>query len=105
MQIVCKAAENADVVLRRSEKKVLNALNKAAHHAEGARPGAAFAVREGGESTKVKQRVSEAWEKSFVLVCCLFSLTFPFQYFRPSPPSCWLSVPVPYKGLISTKSA
>lgn len=67
-QIVCKAAENADVVLRRSEKKVLNAINKAAHKAEGERPGAALAVRESGESKKLKPRISEAWEKSFVLV-------------------------------------
>lgn len=68
VQIVCKAAENADVMLRRTEKKVLNDLNQAAAAQESNVPGSSYMVREAGDSVKRKQRLSEPWEKSFVLV-------------------------------------
>jgi hypothetical protein len=68
MQMVCSAAENADIPLRRSEKKVLNILNKKAFDRETDCPGSTFAVHEGRESKKIKQRIQEPWEKSFILV-------------------------------------
>lgn len=68
LQIVCSASENSDIPLRRSEKKVLNDLNSQAHAQEQSSPGSAFAVLEDIDSHKKKQRVSESWEKSFVLV-------------------------------------
>eukprot|EP00892_Ulva_mutabilis_P002995 jgi/Ulvmu1/12697/UM095_0001.1 len=68
LQIVCSASENADIPLRRSEKKVLNDLNAQAYAQEQSDPGSTFAVLEGIDSNKKKQRLSEPWEKSFVLV-------------------------------------
>jgi hypothetical protein len=68
MQIVCKASENADVMLRRTEKKVLNDMNQVAAEQEANVPGSSYMVREASDSAKRKQRLSEAWEKSFVLV-------------------------------------
>lgn len=68
LQIVCSASENADIPLRRSEKKVLNDLNAQAHAQERSDPGSTFAVLEGVDSDKKKQRLSEPWEKCFVLV-------------------------------------
>lgn len=67
---MCKASENADVMLRRTEKKVLNALNQTASEQERNVPGSSYMVREATDSIKRKQRLSEPWEKSFVLVCC-----------------------------------
>ena len=83
MQIVCAAAENADVPLRRSEKKTLNELNKKAFSMETEAAGSSFAVYEDRDKRKVKQRVQEPWEKSFILVCCSqFSVT-PFATLHP----------------------
>jgi hypothetical protein len=68
LQIVCSAAENSDVPLRRTEKNVLNRLNKAAASVDGERPGQSFLVRESRETKKIKQRISLPWEKLFILV-------------------------------------
>lgn len=68
MQIVCRAPENADVMLRRSEKKVLNDMNQVAADQESNVPGSSYMVREASDGVKRKQRLSEPWEKSFVLV-------------------------------------
>lgn len=75
VQIVCKASENANVMLRRAEKKVLNDLNQAAAEQESNVPGSSYMVREAVDSVKRKQRISEPWEKSFVLVCICFLAT------------------------------
>ena len=68
VQIICMAAENGDVPLRRTEKRTLNDLNKKAFVLEAEKPGSTFAVHESRESRKLKQRVQEPWEKSFILV-------------------------------------
>jgi hypothetical protein len=68
LQIICCASENSDLCLRRSEKKALNELNRQAADQERERPGSSFMVRECRDSSKMKQRVSEPWEKSFILV-------------------------------------
>ena len=67
-QIVCSSSENADIPLRRSEKRILNDLNAQAHSQEKSNPGSTFAILEDVDLHKKKQRLSESWEKSFVLV-------------------------------------
>jgi hypothetical protein len=56
------------VMLRRTEKKVLNDMNQEAGEQEANVPGSSYMVREAPGSVKRKQRLSDPWEKSFVLV-------------------------------------
>ena len=73
LQVVCAAAENADVPLRRSEKKILNALNsKAARRAEEHGASSSYAVMAERGGRKLRDRVQEPWEKLFILVRTTF---------------------------------
>jgi hypothetical protein len=65
---VCCAAENAEVPLRRSEKRPLVALNKAAAARGAERQGSSYAVTEERGSKKLISKVAEPWEKLFILV-------------------------------------